>query len=107
MKILVVGPIAAALCAIWANGQSAAQPSAADEKVAFDVASVKPNKSEDVPHTNVPLGAGTTYAPTGGFFSATNFPLALYIYFAYNLSGNQMKDVQASLPQWFLRNGSI
>jgi uncharacterized protein (TIGR03435 family) len=100
MRIFLIGSIAAALCATWANGQLAAQPPRGDEKLAFDVASVKPNRSDDTPHTNVPLGSGTMYAPTGGFFSATNFPLALYIYFAYNATGNQMKDIQASLPQW-------
>lgn len=67
---------------------------------AFEVASVKPNKSEFGAYTNIPLGGESAYAPTGGVFSATNIPLALYIYFAYNLTGNQMKDAMATLPQW-------
>jgi uncharacterized protein (TIGR03435 family) len=72
----------------------------ADEKLAFEVASVKPNKSENPARGNFPRLGAAKYEPNGGLFSATNFELALYIYVAYDLNGNQMKDVIAGLPQW-------
>jgi bla regulator protein blaR1 len=65
--------------------QSAADPnwqSAAGEKMAFDVASVKPNPTPGRPTSNVYL-IGDAYAPTGGLFSATNTPLMNYMRFAF------------------------
>jgi uncharacterized protein (TIGR03435 family) len=71
----------------------------------FDVASVKQNKSGpppsgDKPNSNVPFSPGDTYAPSGGLFSATNYPLFSYIAFAYKLSGSQFKDLLDHLPKW-------
>jgi uncharacterized protein (TIGR03435 family) len=66
----------------------------------FDVASVKPNKSDDPPHSNFPLGPGDVYVPNGGLFSATNFALVNYIYFAYKVLGNQSRYVLPQLPGW-------
>lgn len=73
---------------------------AANEKLTFDVASVKPNRTDGIVRGNFPGLGSAKYDSAGGLFSATNFELALYIYVAYNLNGNQMKDVAASLPQW-------
>jgi uncharacterized protein (TIGR03435 family) len=65
---------------------------------AFDVASVRQNKSGGPQHSNVPLDSGnvyTTLSPedsrtaAGGFFVATHQPLWRYITFAYHLSGTQ------------------
>ncbi len=80
-------------------GQVSPKPQA-DEKLGFDVASVKPNKTEASAHGNFPGLGAAKYEPNGGLFSATNFELGLYIYVAYNLNGNQMKDVIAGLPPW-------
>jgi hypothetical protein len=66
----------------------------------FDVASVKPNKSDAPPSSNFPLNASPMYAANGGLFSATNFPLVTYIFFAYNLSGNQAHFLVPQLPGW-------
>ena len=64
----------------------------------FDVASVKQNKTEGKPHSNVPLDTGNVYSAidpsdprtsAGGYFVATNQPLWRYIVFAYKLSGTQ------------------
>jgi uncharacterized protein (TIGR03435 family) len=66
----------------------------------FDVASVKPNRSTDRPYSNFPLGPGDLYVPNGGLFSATNFPLAMYIYFAYEINGNQAQALLPQLPDW-------
>jgi len=72
---------------------------------AFDVASVKQNKSGmppsgDMPHSNVPLGPGAVYPPNGGLFTATNMPLFGYIVLAYKLNTNQLAPLMAQLPKW-------
>ncbi len=69
---------------------------------AFEVASVKPNKSGVQPYSNFPLNAGDSYVPNGGLFSATNFPLITYIFFAYKLQGNEGRSLIAKLPGWVL-----
>lgn len=66
----------------------------------FDVASVKPNKSDSPPSSNFPLNAGGMYTVNGGLLSATNFPLVTYIFFAYNLMGNQAHFLVPQLPSW-------
>jgi len=92
---LVVCLIAGTLSPQNAPGQAqAAKP------LAFDVASVKPNKSGDPPNANFPLGPGDVYTPNGGLFSATSQPLISYILFAYKLNGNQAQNLLAQLPGW-------
>jgi uncharacterized protein (TIGR03435 family) len=98
------------------GGQSAAsqalagQPSVpqwqtdARGKMAFDVASVKQNKSGQPPSgprptSNFPLDDGPTYSTNGGLFSATNWPLRVYIAFAYKLDSVQLRNVPG-LPAW-------
>lgn len=74
-------------------------------RMAFDVASVKPNTAAPSPtntNSNVALGPGDYYSPTGGLFSATNFPLNTYIAFAYKLTGNQGRVFQEQAPKWVL-----
>src|SRR5262249_37081690 len=71
-----------------------------DEKLAFDVSSVKPNMTANPARGNFPRLGAAKYEPNGGLFSVSNFELALYIYVAYDLNGNQMKDAIASLPPW-------
>jgi uncharacterized protein (TIGR03435 family) len=75
---------------------------AAGGKMAFDVASVKRNKqSSDLPFsTNIPLGPGDYFTPTGGFFTATNIYLFNYILFAYKVTGNQLRILQEEVPAW-------
>lgn len=53
----------------------------------FDVASVKPNKSNEQPYLNMPLGPGGVYTPTGGLFNTKNLPLITYIAFAWKIGG--------------------
>ncbi len=67
---------------------------------AFEVASVKPNKSGDPARSNFPLGPGDVYVPNGGLFAASNFPLATYIFFAYKIKGNQAQYLLPQLPAW-------
>jgi uncharacterized protein (TIGR03435 family) len=53
------------------------------------------------PHSNFPLG-GDAYIPNGGFFTAANFPLASYIFFAYQIQGNQAQTLVPQLPSWVM-----
>jgi uncharacterized protein (TIGR03435 family) len=72
-------------------------------KMAFDVASVKQDTTAQSPTTvssNIALGPGDYYTPTGGLFSVTNIPLNVYIAFAYKLTGNQTRSLLTELPKW-------
>jgi uncharacterized protein (TIGR03435 family) len=71
-------------------------------KMAFDVASVKQNLASQPNgmHSNVDLSAFETYGPTGGLFSATNYPLSFYVQFAYKLTPSQSQSLLAQLPKW-------
>jgi uncharacterized protein (TIGR03435 family) len=76
---------------------------------AFDVVSVKQNKSGlppsgDPVNSNVPLGPQDLFTPTGGLLSATNMPLFQYMIFAYKLTPNQVQAVMAQLPKWATAN---
>jgi bla regulator protein BlaR1 len=86
---------------------SAAQPPAASEwqiaaggKMAFEVASIKPDPGPFRP-PNFPLDPGEAYRPVGGRFSA-DFSLTTYITFAYklSLSQDQRQAMIAHLPNW-------
>lgn len=70
------------------------------QTLAFDVASVRPNKSDDAPTANFPLGPGDVYVPNGGYFAATNQPLINYIAFAWKIQGNQAQSLMSQLPRW-------
>jgi uncharacterized protein (TIGR03435 family) len=82
------------------TGAAAAQ--SATDKLEFEVASVKPNKSDAPPRANNPLGPGNVYSPYGGFFRATNFPLYTYILFAYKIMGNQEQFLRPQMPAWVM-----
>jgi len=66
----------------------------------FDVVSVKPNNSDDQARANFPLGPGDVYVTNGGYFTATGFPLATYVAFAYKIMGSDAQAVLAQLPGW-------
>src|ERR1035441_10317854 len=51
---------------------------AATEKLRFDVASVRRDKSARKPSSNVPLGPGGVSRPSGGILNAQNFGLLYY-----------------------------
>jgi uncharacterized protein (TIGR03435 family) len=67
---------------------------------AFDVASVKQNRSSIPANSNFPLGPGDAYTQNGGYFNATNFPLFLYISFAYKIMPSQAQFLRDQLPAW-------
>jgi uncharacterized protein (TIGR03435 family) len=66
----------------------------------FEVASVRPSKSDAPPYSNFPLGPGDVYVPNGGLFSAKNLPLVTYLFFAYKIIGNQGQYLLPQLPEW-------
>jgi uncharacterized protein (TIGR03435 family) len=72
---------------------------------AFDVASVKLNKSNAPANSNFPLGPGNAYMRNGVRFSATGFPLTMYINFAYKLMPAQIEQMAAQLPEWATAEG--
>lgn len=73
-------------------------------KMTFEVASVKQNKCGPPPKcpidSNIELIPGDAYAPTGGFFTATNWYLMPYIVFAYKLDANAYQSMAPQLPKW-------
>ena len=79
--------------------------SAPAERLEFDVASIRPNKSAEQPHSNFSISSGTMYGPTQGIFSSTNRPLVDYIVFAYKMTDSQRQDLMSQLPAWALSDG--
>jgi uncharacterized protein (TIGR03435 family) len=74
---------------------------AAGGKMAFDVASVRLDKSEAKPFSNVKLNnSRNAYPPNGGLFIARNWNLVEYIVFAYKLSIQQANIMIPSMPHW-------
>ena len=70
-------------------------------QTAFDVASIKLNKSgNQLRNSNVPLGPGDAYTPNGGYLNATNYPLLIYIMFAYNVPVPQLDGLANQMPAW-------
>lgn len=65
----------------------------------FEVASVKQNKSD----IDASMNVADNHA-NGGSFSGTNVRLIAYIYFAYNMTGNQFQLLMPQLPKWVLED---
>ncbi len=114
--------IVTGLMALGLLGSGAAQAPALGEKLQFEVASVRENKSDDKPSSNFSLDSGNIFTtagkdaasgPGGTLFSATNQSLLTYISFAYKLTGTQYLSLRfkdflgqpANLPQWATRVG--
>jgi uncharacterized protein (TIGR03435 family) len=72
------------------------------EKMAFDVASVRQDRSNVKPSSNIALGPGAVWGPNGGVLSAKNFPLLQYVAFAYRLTDYQEAALREKLPEWAL-----
>jgi uncharacterized protein (TIGR03435 family) len=75
--------------------QTAAKPE-------FDVASVRQERSNAKPSSNIALGPGDVWGPNGGVLSAKNFPLLQYVAFAYKLTDYQEAALREKLPDWAL-----
>lgn len=84
------------IVALWLTcGDCVAVLAQAPDNPAFDVASVRSNKSVTQPLSRFPLGPGDAYVP-GNLFSGTNQPLIAYVRFAFKLSQGELLD----LPTW-------
>jgi uncharacterized protein (TIGR03435 family) len=105
----VAAVVASALTAPRVRAQAAQSPMVpqwqidAGGKMAFDVASVKQNKSGppptgEMPFTSFPLNPGDVYSPNGGLFRGTNLPLATVIAFAHKLDVTDF--LRSQLPKW-------
>jgi bla regulator protein blaR1 len=103
--LLAAALISASL--IYAQGSSAQSTAipewqtAAGGKMSFDVASIRPIKPGDFTPPTFPLSSDDAYTTTGGIFTA-DFPLTVYIEFAYKLrlSGEERDAMLAHLPKW-------
>jgi bla regulator protein blaR1 len=74
---------------------------AAGGKMAFDVASVKVDKSGELGFSpNIPFTLGPTMPAVGGLMSVGNVPLRFLIGFAYKLSVGQTRFLMPGLPSW-------
>jgi uncharacterized protein (TIGR03435 family) len=83
-------------------GQSLEEMEAAGVKMSCNVTSVKLNKSGGPEHSNI---RGYSAPPTGGLFSATNFPLWRYLAWAYDISGHEGAHLLNQLPKWATSDG--
>jgi len=90
---LRVGLLLVSVCLVC--GDCVAVLAQARDNPAFEVASVRTNKSTAKPSSRFLLGPGDAYLP-GNFFSATNQPLIVYLRFAFKLSQGELLD----LPSW-------
>ena len=93
---LVVGSLMLAGLGVRPGAMGQDQPGTVGQ--GFDVASVRPSRTDAVQHTNVPLDSGDVYSEisgedarsaAGGYLVATHQPLWRYITFAYKLTGTQ------------------
>ncbi len=111
--LIVVLFTASQLSAKSAAAQAPTQPSTqppvaqwqidAGGKAAFDVASLKQDIAPPGPQTvssNIILSAMDAYKPTGGLFSAKNYPLLQFLIFSYKLSNFQINALASTLPKW-------
>jgi bla regulator protein blaR1 len=71
------------------------QSEAPSSKLAFNSASVTLNKSAT-------QDASMNVTPASGLLSGTNARLISYIYFAYNVTGNQFQLLMPQLPKWVI-----
>jgi bla regulator protein BlaR1 len=71
------------------------RPSQAGSKQEFEVASFKQNTSD----IDASMNVAENHA-NGGSLSGTNVRLIAYIYFAYNMTGNQFQLLMPQLPKW-------
>jgi uncharacterized protein (TIGR03435 family) len=96
MPRLLAQALAGQAPATRSASQSLQEMEAAGRRMAFDVASVKPNTSNEPPNSHYPMGPGDAYVPNGGLFAATNQPLIVYLRFAFKLGQGDL----LGLPAW-------
>jgi uncharacterized protein (TIGR03435 family) len=100
LLLLPVASLVAGILAAQTPGDPEWQTRAGG-KMAFDVASVKKQPPGSFRRPLFPLDWGDSYSTTGGRFYA-DFPVAIYIEFAYKLAlkPQQREAMLAGLPKW-------
>ena len=98
------GALLIALAAPVGFGQAAKVPdwqTAAGGKMSFEVASIRLSKPGTFMRPSFGLNAEEGFVPAGGIFTA-DFPLEVYIEFAYklSLSPEESNALRANLPKW-------
>jgi len=73
--------------------------------MAFEVASIRPDKSTGRPISDFPIGPGRVYVPREGIFRATHILPIQYIGFAYDLTHSQMAYLANHVPDWVVTEG--
>jgi len=91
---------------VLSTSASAQQTAVPDQKLSFDVASVRENKTGghgeggDKATSNVPLGPGNIYSSMHGVVSIKNYTLLSYISFAYRMTDAQLNTFRNAAPDW-------
>lgn len=94
-RVVMLVVVAVGLAASVVLGQVA---STSGGKMAFEVASVRQNKTDGKASMNVDPTSGDSFAATGGLYSARNIVLVSYISFAYRLTNKQLQSVVSQVP---------
>ncbi|SDF62295.1 soil-associated protein, TIGR03435 family [Terriglobus roseus] len=87
-------------CRLPAQSTTPDWQTAAGTHLSFEVATIKPNTSDEPAHGNFTLGPGDAYTNTGGRFLTKNISLLDYIRFAWKLTDGQVALLEASAPKW-------
>jgi len=74
----------------------------AESPTAFEVASIRPDKSTGRPISDFPIGPGRVYVPRGGTFRSARVLLIQYIGFAYNMTHSQTAYLADHVPDWVI-----
>jgi bla regulator protein blaR1 len=99
---LLIVAVGLLLTATVGQSQTAAGwEQAAGGKMSFEVASIRPSAPTGYSQSNFSLDPGDGDPPTGGVLSA-DFPLSVYIMFAYKLwlTNDQINAMLAQQPKW-------
>jgi len=92
--------LAAGAAALLTPAALRGQAPAARNRLQFDVASIRENKSGETPYSNFPLGPGPQFDARGGLLVAKDMLLLQYIVFAYKPDMFQIQEFRAKLPDW-------
>lgn len=103
-RLLLFGPVFFVVIPPACLAQSSTQnpaPAGVHHELAFEVASVRENKSGAKATSNILLDRGDAYTPTGGAFTATNQYVVSLIIFAYKMKLTEAwGQLMRSLPSW-------
>lgn len=99
VTVFVLTNLVAGMAAQAVGSQSA------NPRMAFEVASIRPDKSTGRPISDFPIGPGRVYVPRGGIFRATHIRLIQYIGFAYKLTQSEMAYLADHVPDWVTTEG--